>query len=189
MDKGFTIPKECKIDGVTALKSTFKGTRYAMTGVKLDAEGKRLLATDGRIVVELPIPDMKDETTAILPAETFKAFRKGGKYVTRRIHCDGEYVTVNRGTNEEKFPVDARSSFPDSDAVMKGIFEGGDTVQLCLNAEYLKRIADAFGSDSVVLSIKVPTNGGCVMATVGVKPGGREPPVPNARGAIKPISP
>jgi len=185
MDKGFTIPKECKIDGVVA----HENTRYAIAGVKLDAEGKRLLATDGRIAVELPVPDMKDETTAVLPGETFKAFRKGGKHMTRRIHCDGEYVTVNGGTGKEKFRVDTRNTFPDSDAVMKSAFEGGDRVRLCLNAEYLKRIADAFGGNSVMLYIKVPKNGGRVLAAVGVKPGGKEPPVPNARGAIMPIGP
>ena len=71
-DKGFAVPKECKIDRVAATEST----RYAIMGVQINAERKSLVATDGRILLELPIAGMNGETTAIVPLETFKAIRK-----------------------------------------------------------------------------------------------------------------
>ena len=184
MSVGFTIPKECKIEGVAA----HKNTRYAIAGVKLDAEGERLLVTDGRMLVELPIPAMKDETTAILPREVFKACRKGGKDVTCRIHCDGDQVTVSGEADEKKFLVDTKGQFPDVDSVLKDAFDGKDMVRLCLNAAYLKRVADALGSDSVELYIKVEPGTKIVMKPIGVRPRGEEPPVPNARGVIMPMS-
>lgn len=185
MSDGFTILKECKIEGVVAREST----RYAITGVKLDAEGKRLLATDGRTLVELPVPAMDGETTAILPREMFRAYRRGGKHATRRIHCDGEHVTVGVEANEERFPVNTEDRFPDVDTLLNGVFDGKDDVRLCLNAAYLKQVADALGSDSVELYIKVEPGTKRVMKAIGVRPHCEAPPVPNARGVIMPIYP
>lgn len=185
MSVGFTIPKECKIEGVVARENT----RYAITGVKLDAERKRLLATDGRMLVELPIPAMKDETTAILPCETFKACRKGGKDVTCRIHCDGEQVTVSGRSDEKKLPVETKGKFPDVDEVLKDAFDGKHTVRLCLNVAYLKKVADALGSDIVELYIKVKPGTKIVTKPIGVRPRGEEPPAPDARGVIMPLYP
>lgn len=183
MSVGFTIPKECKIEGVVACENT----RYAFAGVKLDAEGKRLLATDGRILVELPVPAMDGETTAVLSREVFKAFRKGGKNATHRIHCDDEYVMVSGETDEVRFPADIGSEFPYVNGVLKDAFDGKDTVRLCLNATYLKRVADALGTDSVELYIKVEPGTKIVEKAVGVKPRSESPPIPNARGVIMPI--
>lgn len=183
MNHGFTIPKKCKIEGVAACKNT----RYAIAGVKLDAKRKRLLATDGRMLVELPVPAMTDETTAVLPIRMFKALRKGGKDATHRIHCDGEHVTVSGETDEEEFPVDTESQFPEVDQLLKDTFDGKGMMRLCLNVAYLKRVADALGSDSVELYIKVEPGTKFVMKAIGVKPHCEVPPAPNARGVIMPI--
>ena len=182
MSNGFTIPKECKIERVAATENS----PYAFTGVQVNAERKSLIATDGRILLELPVADMNGETTAVVPAETFKALRKGrGDY--RVLHCDGTHAVVNGNGSEERFTV-LEGPLPDSATILDAAPDAGNAdVVLGINAKLLARLAAGMGTDAVVLRIR--TTDKHVKSTISVTPLNREgAPVPDARGVIMPIN-
>jgi len=131
MSKGFTIPKECRIECVVAPKKSDN----AVTGVQLDAVGKRLMATDGRMLVELPVGDMEGETTALIPVDAIKLMR-----TTQVIlHCDGKRVRISGKGVEKTFPL-VEGVFPlHAGSLLDGVFNRRPEVVLCLNANYLKK--------------------------------------------------
>lgn len=185
MGSGFTIPKKCKIEGVAAKENT----RYATTGVKIDAERKSLIATDGRILLELPVADISGETTAVVPCETFKALRKGPAGY-RKLHCDGTHALVNGNGFEKRFAV-LEGSFPKSVVLLDAAPDADSAdVILGINAVLLATLAAGMGVEAVVLRIRTTDPGSreYVKTVVSVVPLDRDDaPVPNAHGLIMPI--
>jgi len=185
MSKGFTIPKKCRIECVVSAEST----RYAGLGVYLDAVGKRLMATDGRKLVELPVDDMEGETTAVVPVDAIKLMR-----MTQGIlHCDGKSVRVGGKGVETVFPL-MEDVFPSSaGSLLDGAFNRRPEVVLCLDANHLKKVADAFGCSSVRLSMwttkstKPDEEVAVVLDGIGVAPLNGEAPLLKARGVLMPI--
>lgn len=185
MNTGITVPKACRIDGVVAAENT----RYAINGVRLDAERKSLMATDGRVAVELPIADMNGETTASLPREAFKALRKGRQNSPRTLSCDGKHAVITGNGCEERFPVDTELSFPDVPSVLDSAVQNNDYVVLGINAAYLADLAAAMGVDHVIVRVPMPDPGKkCVHKALYVSPLPESAPIANARGVIMPVN-
>ena len=182
MSNGFTIPKACKIEGVVARENT----RHAIMGVQVNAERKSLIATDGRILLELPVADMNGETTAVVPTEAFKALRKG-RGGRLRLRCDGAHAIVGGNDTEVIFYV-LEGPFPDVATVLDAAPDAGNAdVVLGIDAKLLARLAAGMGTDSVVLRTR--TTDRHVKTVISVTPLNRDKaPVPDARGAIMPVN-
>lgn len=183
----FTLPKACRIDGVVAKQNS----RHVTTGVLINAERKSLMATDGRIALELPIADMNDETTAVVPVEAFKALRrrKGRLWSRGKVMiCDGTHATISGSGTTEQFDVDTESRFPNMAGILDGHTDHDDDVVLGINAKLLAALAAGMGTDAVKLRIRSHKPNECVSNSVCVTPlNHAEAPIPTARGAIMPI--
>ena len=185
MNNGFTLPKTCKIEHVAETRNTC----YTLMGIQVNVERKSLITTDGKIALELPIPDINGEMTVVVPAETFKALRKRspGRGDCRKLHCDGTHATVKGHGSEERFAV-LEGPFPDVVSVLDAVPDAGNAdVVLGINAALLARLAEGMGTDKVVLRIR--TTNRHAKSAISVTPLDRkEAPVPDARGVILPIA-
>ncbi len=181
-DKGFAVPKECKIERVAATEST----RYSICGVQINAERKSLVATDGRILLELQIDGMNGETTAVVQCDVFKALRKG-RLKDRTLSCDGKEAVVSGGASEERFAC-IEGKFPDAVMILDGVpSESAADVVVGINAKLLARLAEGMGTNGVILRMR--TTDKKVITAISVTPSHRDgTPAPDARGAIMPIT-
>lgn len=139
--------------------------RVNMTAVHLDTEIKRLIATDGHMLVSVPIETQEHDTTGPVPVEAFKRARtlatKSDPEV--QIQANGSIVMRDGGT----MPREDVGKFPDFNQVMPsfGPYEAG-TMTVSFNPALLMELVKAIGIEKtcgIRLTFKVdsslPTSG------------------------------
>lgn len=149
------LPKSCKPEEVAAKE----GSRYAITDPWFDQGMKAVCATDGRMVVIIPVESDGEETGA-LPREALKAFRKAvprgveDMAITAdngTVSCHG--ITMPREAGEGRRYPEVGGVVP-AKAEPPKAREGVETItSICLDAKLLAKLAKAMGSDTVRLQI------------------------------------
>ena len=119
-------------------------------------QGKFLLATDGRMLVKIPVEREEGDTDGPVTIEAIAAARKlGRKLGLVVIACNDALVTPDGAS----FPRNAAVSYPQVEQAIPGKRK---EVKLGLNAALLKALADALGDDGktgVVLAYEVGADG------------------------------
>lgn len=159
----------------------------------------RIAATDGKILAVIPVECEDGETSGYVSADALKAARKG-KLPEAEIHCNGALQVQGGAT----FPrMDSTEfSFPKIDAVTvppNQEIHGCQRVRLVINTALLSRLAEALGSDAVVLELQAEesppwrTPGLVVNRPIRVEPTseghGDHLPCAGAFGVIMPMRP
>ena len=124
------------------LAASTEESRYTtpIKAVKLDVAGKRLMATDGRILAIVPAEVSEQDHDGLIPVDALKEARKmdkASKGITE-IAVNGKF-TVNAGNRHAEFKLET-GNFPNADAVIPK-FDGPPTITL--DAELLLRLAKA----------------------------------------------
>jgi hypothetical protein len=168
-----TFPEEC---------AAKEASRYAIDSVWFDADKGAVYATDGRMVVRIPVEHYGEEPSGSLPVKALKAFRKEAKHQPHIAVCfltptSASCLGVTMPREEDT------RTFPKADDVIPAKGTNGSTV-VCLNAVYLAKIAKAMGVQSVRLQI----DGENTPIRVDPAGCGEDVPAPEAVGAIMPIS-
>ena len=147
------LHKKCKIESAA---SKDKSRACLMEPYIEIREGgfARIAATDGKILAVLPVECEDGEVSGYVSAEALKAARKG-KLPEAEIHCNGALQVQGGAT----FPrMDSETfKFPKIDAVIVPPNEeihGCQRVRLVINTALLSRLAEALGSDAVVLELQ-----------------------------------
>lgn len=172
-----------KIDGCCAQEVT----RYALTAVKLDVEGKRLVATDGKMLAIIPCEPGDGDVSGLIPADAFKSVRRSPKALPGRILANG-VAKVTGKAGEETFPR-TEGTFPDFTQVLRPKDFGGELARVMLDADALATIAHAIGEDGCVMLV-LPTNPASAMRVFPLAQRGRGEAsfTADARGVLMPIS-
>lgn len=117
-------------------------SRYMLRAVKFDAEGKRMLATDGHILAIVPVETNDNDCTGVLSLETIAAARlaqKQSKSIPINLHVNGKATIEAPGEIKIEHPL-MEGKFPKCDEVVPK-FEGPCTI--AFNVDLLLRLADA----------------------------------------------
>lgn len=143
-----------------------------------------LVATNGRVIAVVPVECHDGDTTGCVPLECLADARKNGFVLLN------ESATVN-GTS---FRREEKGTFPNWKAVIPN-YKDRKTIKLGIDSTLLRSLADAIGTEGVVLEIPVGLNGDGsedseVTDSVIVRPiktGGCTPYQMDAMGVIMPI--
>lgn len=111
-----------------------KDTRQYCRAPYFDAEGSRIIATDGHKAVIVPVTECEDDTGGHIPAEAFAAARKA-KY--GGLFANG---TVNVGAVSFQRPEPI--PFPEIDRALPAA-DAVPVMTVSFNAEYLLQLAKA----------------------------------------------
>ena len=135
-----------KAHKIEKLASTDYARHPALTAPYLDlkdAASPMLVATDGHALVALSVTTEDGDTEGAIPVEAIKQARKCGAIGTPTIAANGACVLPN-GVSIPRESVE----FPNWRQLVP---KAASDLRIILNAELLKRIADALGSDTVEL--------------------------------------
>lgn len=128
--------KRYKLEGVVAKSSRYPGA----THVRLDVEGKRLLATNGHALAIVPCEPEEGDVSGAVTVEALKAARKAGMVETR-LACNGALEVPGGASFPRPSPEDAE--FPKVDHV---VHQGEPVFRVAINAESLAKLAQALGA-------------------------------------------
>lgn len=146
----FEIPFGTRIEAVCARKNT----RYAINGVCCDGANKRLCATDGRALVVLPIPDMPDgQCNATIPVDALEAFNPDNDERATHVKVTVEETTVHFPNGKREIHPNIEGNFPKVDDVLD--WKSPCDLHVAFDADYLGRIAAAFGTSTVQIGIRL----------------------------------
>lgn len=159
-------------------------TRYALNGVYHDKEAKKLVATNGHILVAIPVTENEHDDAGLMPLDAVKYARDAAKKnkaseAPNATIVDGKISIPMSGA---AVPAVENVQFPEWQRVLPS-FNPADrnVVTITLNAKYLAALADALGSrdDSLQLTFALDNAYGPVMVRAGTDNGNV--------GAIMPI--
>jgi DNA polymerase III sliding clamp (beta) subunit (PCNA family) len=141
------LKKECKIE----LIASKDATRHILCNPYL--EGSKLIATDGRRLVMIPVEREEGDSDGPVDCCALKLSRKtvSGEKLSK-ISANG-CLKVQTKDGEITMPrknLDGYS-FPQWQKVLPDPKRGG--VKIALNAQYLYEMAQAFGGDSVTIEV------------------------------------
>jgi len=152
-----------KIEGVVSSEQN----RRSLSRVKYDVEGKRVIASDGRMMAFVPVePDEGDVSGAIDP-DHFQEGRKRGRKANRLIPPSmkvNEIVTFADGATSPRCSNKDESllPFPDFDAVISDtwgkIKTQSEGYAITLNANLLIRLAAAVAPKNGAICLWVKGN-------------------------------
>lgn len=158
------FPTECKIESAT---STDKH-RWTMNDPFLDCTPEQpiMVATDGYIMAVVPVEATKEEQ-GFLTATALKAARKlARKSDTAELTCNGSFTltdgsTLPRPTEHSE----GKGPFIQYQNVLNSVVrpDRPSIVRIGLNAALLMRLAEALGTEELVLDIE--TSNTCVLVT------------------------
>ena len=136
------IPKG-KVEGVVSEEVN----RLSLTEIRYDVEGKRVIASDGKMAVVVPVETEEGDVTGMVNPDVFKRARKiAGKKVPPRVILNGNAMFPN-GETCPRSHLEPGTVFPDVDAVVKSSLEAGKKPSVvCLDAELLHNLAKAVGN-------------------------------------------
>lgn len=150
--------------------------RQAIRHVHFD--GKRLIATNGRVLVIAPHEGDEGDRPGLVPAEAFKAMRKWKRALERgRMILNDKVRVEGKGAVEYDRPED--DGFPNVDQIERRAGECGIAVTFGVDARLLLALQEAMGTNSIEISAPVPTEGRLrpqvqdplIVKTVGLKDG------------------
>ena len=111
-------------------------------------DGKRLLATDGHIMLVIPVEVDDGDVAGPVPAEAVKQ--------ARRSKADDIFLAKDKViTGGVTFPRENKGKYPDVDQVIKGAHDGVGKPDLTLNAKLMHDLALGLCSDTKYPIIKV----------------------------------
>ena len=149
---------EGRIEGVVSTEVV----RYSLTEVHLDVEKARLMASDGKIGVILPVELEEGDTSGPIHPKRFKEARARARKlkVPATMKVNGNVTYAGGATEGRSEVMDSGMKFPNLDAVVPG--PKGRMV--CLNADLLKALADALqdpkGRDPGAIKLFIPEKKG-----------------------------
>lgn len=118
-------------------------------------KGKRLVATNGRHLVVLPVERSPDDVDGYIPAGVLAAARKvekRGNEIT--IGLSGAYALADGSTMPRSKELD-ESAYPNFEQVIpKGGAENGYALRFSINVKSLLAVAKALDTESVVVEFK-----------------------------------
>lgn len=161
--------------------------RNYLVGALLDSKDQRVIATNGHMLVNVPVTEGVIDDDAIVPRKALEDMRKESKKgYPASLDLNGETVTVHSTKDtdrkiEHKL-VDAR--WPDWRSVVKDPLTNNGKVSLALNAEYLAAIQKSLGGVGVRLVFN-PTEPGMAIRVEPIS-GYKEPSI-DAYGVLMPI--
>ena len=150
--------KRHKIESAVASKKDY---REKLQDCYLDVEKPRLLATDGHILAIVPVETGEHDTTGYISVEALTSQRKAtGKKVEHvELACNGSVALPDGRT----FPREDYGIYPNVDSVLPK--PESRNFHVALNADLLHRLADAIGSEVVVLHFDTTNPLGCISVT------------------------
>jgi DNA polymerase III sliding clamp (beta) subunit (PCNA family) len=163
-----------------------KGTRDVLKNpyleVHRDGERANLVATNGKILAVIPVEPEPGDTSGHVPVDALKTARKGAKGDVS-IGCNGA-VTLPGGVtmlrpDEGEYP-EWRQVLPDQNRELK--------IRIGLNISLLKDLADAMGTEGLILEIADADQPVTVRPTgTGDYGNSNRPANPDAYGVIMPM--
>lgn len=156
--------------------------REVLANVHFDAQKRCMVATDGHVLVKVPVDCVDDhDTTGPIPVAALKAANKhGGKREPlATMHANGSVMLASGVT----MPRPEDIVFPDWERVIPTDF-GQQSVTFTINADLLARIQKALGSNGVTLTVRVDGDG---MAPILVKPNDAISKADGALGVLMPM--
>ena len=164
------IQKRMKIE----LAASKDSKRYVLNEPYLDMEDRltgkgTLVATDGQICAIVPVELDENDSEGYVSADVLKANRKQG-FDSNSVTVNGKAQFENGDTMSRhgKIAVGEAYKYPNWRAIVPN-FENSKTVSVALDAKLLNRLADAIGTEGVVLTFAVE-NDGQVFDAIEVKP-------------------
>lgn len=169
------ILKNAKVEKAVATETA----RYVMNDCWLSVEDKRLVATDGRIMVAFPIEPEEGDESGPMSVKALQAARKAApkKATHFSLKANGHYILPDGGT----MPRDkTHNRFLDWKAIIPTNTAKAGKETLSINAAYLEKIQEAIAADYVTLEFIQGAH--CIK----VKGGGNEPETGEAIALIMP---
>jgi hypothetical protein len=140
-----------------------ESTPYNLAGAVLDRHDETpwLVATDGRMLARIPVSNADtDDGDALIPADAIKHATGGKKSTLGEIVCNGT-IRASRGPNDPvaEFAAEKDFRFPPWREVIPTLNAPlTDVVEFGINAHSLSALADAIGSSSGVVRIRLQVN-------------------------------
>ena len=148
------FPKNCKIEAL----ADSDGGRFMLSHVWLDVEGARLIASDGKALVIVPVEVEEGDVTGPIPVEVIKAAKaqtKGPKDAAVILSC-GEADLIGLGV---KWPRPAKGEYPNFERVIP---KDKAVIRFGVNVAYLRDLAGALSPDTGFIALDIPTKGASV---------------------------
>jgi hypothetical protein len=167
------IHTDCQIEKVASKDKTRKVLNHVFL------RGDKLLATDGRSLIEFPVTLEEGDVEGYVTPDALKAARKGGA----SIHANGSLAL----SNGQVFPrplVSDLGSYPNCAQVMENADSKPITLSIAFDVGLLKNLADAFGTEAVKLDLCDEES---VIRVYPVATRGCAVPNEKARGILMPI--
>lgn len=117
--------------------------RYMTSGVKFEKDPGRLIATNGRIMVVVPVEDTDGDVDGIISPDAMKLAGKGGKKGETTIASLDSVARVFLKEGTADFP-HLEANFPDWEVVQPKA--STTDLNITLSGAYLKDIVDALGT-------------------------------------------
>jgi DNA polymerase III sliding clamp (beta) subunit (PCNA family) len=133
---------------------------FSLNNVKLDVEGKRMLAINGHALAIIPIEVEEGDHSALIPVEVLKALRTFAnrtKQKDLRISVNGMIKAEFKGEKQEHAL--GEGTFPNADLVVRLVRQPEGPATIIFNAQTLlnlvKALSDPTAPNSDVISIWV----------------------------------
>lgn len=122
-------------------------TRSMLLEPWLDVVNKVVVASNGHMLVAVPVETGEGDTTGVMPSEALKAGRKAAKGLAEvEIAANGAATTTSGASFVRK-----DMNFVPWQAVVPSYRKGDkDTITIFFDANYLKQLVDALGCDGLV---------------------------------------
>lgn len=168
--------KDCQIEKVVSRDASRPGIGFPYF------RGGALWATDGRMMVKLPVESDETDTEGWVPVDALKAARKlSGRLDSISVHLNGAATLCNGAA----FPRPGGDQFkggqwPNCERVFDDAMGKETKLSIAFDVRLLTAIADAMGTDQVKLHLTDE------LTVIRVSPVGKVPS-PDARGVLMPI--
>lgn len=175
------INKDLKVELIASKDVTLQHLMHA----HLDAEKKRLVATDGHRMVIVPVTVEKGDDSGSIPVDAIKQARKlaGKSRDEAQVKANGAIV-LESGATMPRPKVD----FPPYEQVVPSYRPGtGGTVTIAFNARYLHELAQALGTEHVELTFKVVRAGARIVDPIIVGRNGSRYEAKDPLGVLMPM--
>lgn len=137
-----TFNPKLKIENACAKKDI----RGALNQPHFDMAKSNLVATDGHILAVVPVPETTDDHGGPVPLDAIKEARKKAN-LTPAGEAGIELNGSAKITSGAQYPIPTAPEFPDYQRVIP---DNASAFEVALNADLLKRLADAITTDGLV---------------------------------------
>jgi hypothetical protein len=160
IDRKIQIEKACSTD---EMRPTLLAPYLDLS---LEGKSPRLVATDGHIMAALHVEPSEDDTTGWVSIDALKAMRKikGAAASEAAVICNGSCQVHPNGASFPR-PEAGGRIFPDFEAIINDTRGLERKATISLNADLLKRLADAMGARDSVLTLEIAGPADAVLVT------------------------